>query len=78
MIRVASAEEPGGETDWVLALQLGPGPLATTPDATIALGMDVLIEIHDRAELDRALGGDARIGDVRSRAARPSRSAGVL
>src|SRR3982751_1248498 len=24
-------------------------------DATIALGMDVLIEIHDRAELDRAL-----------------------
>jgi indole-3-glycerol phosphate synthase len=24
-------------------------------DATLALGMDVLIEIHDRAELDRAL-----------------------
>lgn len=49
-IRVASAEEPGGETDWVLALQLGPGPLATTPDATIALGAREAEAIH-RGEL---------------------------
>ncbi|MFO0687212.1 MAG: SCP2 sterol-binding domain-containing protein [Myxococcota bacterium] len=51
-VRVASPGrvEPGGVDDWCLAIQLGPGPLATAPDATIALGAEQAEAIH-RGEL---------------------------
>lgn len=51
-IRVASEAGNGGEGvgDWFLAVQLGPGALATTPDATIALGAEQAEAIH-RGEL---------------------------
>src|SRR5258708_550570 len=53
--QVVEARAPGA--GWILIIMAAPAPggAREIEDAAIAHGMDVLIEIHDRSELDRAL-----------------------
>lgn len=63
-IRVASEV---GEGDWCLAIQLGPGALATTPDATVALGAEQAEAIHRGAihPIEALITGQLRLeGDL--------------
>ncbi|MBK7947323.1 MAG: SCP2 sterol-binding domain-containing protein [Deltaproteobacteria bacterium] len=68
-IRVASEAvgDGDGEGDWCLAVQLGPGALATTPDATIALGAEQAEAIHRGAihPIEALITGQLRLeGDL--------------
>src|ERR1700724_1773046 len=53
--QVAEARAHGADCILIIMAALDDAVAKDIEDATIALGMDVLIEIHDRAELDRAL-----------------------
>lgn len=60
-------ESEGGEGDWCLAVQLGPGALATAPDATIALGAEQAEAIHRGAihPIEALITGQLRLeGDL--------------
>src|ERR1700710_51030 len=53
--QVVEARAHGADCILIIMAALDDAAAKDIEDATIALGMDVLIEIHDRAELDRAL-----------------------
>src|SRR6201990_814143 len=53
--QVAEARAHGADCILIIMAALDDGAARDIEDASIAFGMDVLIEIHDRAELDRAL-----------------------
>ncbi len=53
--QVAEARAHGADCILIIMAALGDSAARDIEDATLAHGMDVLIEIHDRAELDRAL-----------------------
>jgi indole-3-glycerol phosphate synthase len=53
--QVAEARAHGADCILIIMAALDDGAAADIEDAALAHGMDVLIEIHDRAELDRAL-----------------------
>jgi indole-3-glycerol phosphate synthase len=53
--QVVEARAHGADCILIIMAALGDGAARDIEDAAIAHGMDVLIEIHDRAELDRAL-----------------------
>src|ERR1700709_2177689 len=53
--QVVEARAHGADCILIIMAALDDAAAKDIEDATTALGMDVLIEIHDRAELDRAL-----------------------
>ena len=53
--QVAEARAHGADCILIIMAALDDAAAKDIEDASLALGMDVLIEIHDRAELDRAL-----------------------
>jgi indole-3-glycerol phosphate synthase len=53
--QVVEARAHGADCILIIMAALDDALARDLEDATIAYGMDVLIEIHDRAELDRAL-----------------------
>jgi indole-3-glycerol phosphate synthase len=53
--QVVEARAYGADCILIILAALDDAAAADIEDAALALGMDVLIEIHDRAELDRAL-----------------------
>jgi len=53
--QVVEARAHGADCILIIMAALGDGAAKEIEDAAIAQGMDVLIEIHERAELDRAL-----------------------
>src|SRR6476660_2470235 len=52
--QVVEARAHGADSILIIMAAIDDGAAEDIEDATIALGMDVLIEVHDRAELDRA------------------------
>ena len=53
--QVAEARAHGADCILIIMAALDDAAAKDIEDASLAYGMDVLIEIHDRAELDRAL-----------------------
>jgi indole-3-glycerol phosphate synthase len=53
--QVAEARAHGADCTLIIMAALDDAAARDIEDASLAYGMDVLIEIHDRAELDRAL-----------------------
>jgi indole-3-glycerol phosphate synthase len=53
--QVAEARAYGADCVLIIMAALDDSAAAEIEDAALSLGMDVLIEIHERAELDRAL-----------------------
>ncbi len=64
---VADARLMGADAVLLIAAALDDGELEAFHDLAVDLGLDVLVEIHDEAELERALRVDARIIGVNQR-----------
>lgn len=57
----------GADAILIIVAALDDGQMAEIEDAALGLGMDVLIEVHDEAELDRALALKSRLIGVNNR-----------
>jgi indole-3-glycerol phosphate synthase len=57
----------GADAVLLIVAALDPATLARLHDAARALDLDVLVEVHDRGELDRALGVGARLIGINNR-----------
>ena len=66
--QVAEARAIGADAILIIVAALDDGPMREIEAAAIERGMDVLVEVHDEAELDRALAGlDSRLIGVNNR-----------
>lgn len=66
-IQVLEAREAGASAILLIVRALGDAEMATLHEAARAAGLDSLFEIHDEAELSRALALDAQIIGVNNR-----------
>lgn len=66
-VQVVEARAAGADAVLLIARILGDGRLDELLAATGALGMDALVEVHDRGELDRALAAGAEVVGVNAR-----------
>jgi indole-3-glycerol phosphate synthase len=61
------ARAAGADAVLLIVAALAPGELQELRDAAVALGLDVLVEIHDSEELERALAVGADIVGINNR-----------
>jgi indole-3-glycerol phosphate synthase len=64
---VADARIMGADAVLLIAVALDPGELAELHALAVDLGLDALVEVHDEAELDRALAVGATLVGVNQR-----------
>jgi indole-3-glycerol phosphate synthase len=65
--QLIEARAAGADAVLLIVAALETAALAQLHDAAGALGLDVLVEVHDRDELDRALGVGARLVGINNR-----------
>jgi indole-3-glycerol phosphate synthase len=65
--QLLEARAAGADAVLLIVSALGAADLTDLHEAAIALGLDVLVEVHDRGEIDRALAAGARMIGVNNR-----------
>lgn len=65
--QIVEARASGADTFLLIASILGAGDLKLLVEQGRAWGMEPLVEVHDRPDLDRALAADARIIGINNR-----------
>jgi len=65
--QLLEARAAGADAVLLIVAALDADSLARLHERAVALGLDVLVEVHDRGEVDRALGAGARLIGVNNR-----------